>query len=273
MAVVTVSRLMGSGGDEIAAKVAENLGYGLVDTGLILEVAKRAGVSVDKVRSFDEKYKSWIIEWLKGLITPRVGKILVNEENQLNSGTFINFVTTIIKGLSEEQKVVIVGRGGQCILRDLEHAFHVRIIADDAYRIKVITHRYNVSEHNAKEMIKKYDSTRKNFIDHHFHSDWNNCQAYHLVLNISKISIDEAVIIITNAVKKYSSTHEFVPGVKDRRSDGRRIGEERRKHKRRFGETIWTQRDTQRSIIEGRPIRSLSKPDRRADERRKNKRR
>ncbi|MFC1490139.1 AAA family ATPase [Candidatus Latescibacterota bacterium] len=273
MAVVTVSRLLGSGGDVVAAKVAETLGYGLVDTGLILEVAKRAGVSVNKVRSFDEKYQSRIIEWMKNLISPRIGKILSDEENQLDSETYIDYVTTIFAGLAEKKKVVIVGRAGQYILKDVEHAFHVRIIADEPFRVKCVKDRYNISEHEAKGMITKSDSMRKNYIEHHFHSDWEDNQAYQMVLNTSKLSINEAVDIIVSAEQKFSSTHEFVPGKKDRRCDGRRSGEKTRVHQRRSGDPIWSQRDTQRAIIEGRPTRLLSKPDRRVKERRKLERR
>jgi len=37
MAVITISRLLGAGGSYIAAKVAEELGYELVDSALILK--------------------------------------------------------------------------------------------------------------------------------------------------------------------------------------------------------------------------------------------
>ena len=273
MAVVTVSRQLGSCGDEVAAKAAEKLGYGLVDTGLIKEVAKRSGVSVDKVRSYDEKYQSRVVKWLKHLITPKIGKILANEESEINSESFTKHVATILKGLAEEKKVVIVGRAGQFILQDVEHAFHVRIVAGKAFRIKHIKDRYNISERAAKDMIKKSDSMRSHYIVHNFHADWNDDDYYHLVLNTSKLDIDEAVDLITRAVKRYSYSHEFVPGEKDRRCDGRRSGVDRRKHQRRTGPPIWTKRDTQRAIVEGRPIRLLSKADRREEERRKQQRR
>ncbi len=268
MAVVTVSRLQGSGGDDIAVKVAEGLGYGLVDTGLILEVAKRAGVSVDKVRSFDEKYQSRTVEWLKGLISPRMGKILAGEGKKLDPKTFIEYAKTINIGLSEKRKNVIVGRASQFILKDVEYAFHVRIIADEKFRVKGVKERYNISERDALEMIKKSDSMRKKYIERYFNANWDNHQAYHMILNTSKLDIDEAAKIIIEAVKKFSASHEFVPGVKDRRAEGRRFGKERRKFNRRSGVGLWTQRDTQRAIIQGRPIRSLSKPDRREENRR-----
>ena len=56
MAVLTISRQLGSGGDEIASQVAEELGYDLVDSALIVSIAERAAVSVDEVITYDETY-------------------------------------------------------------------------------------------------------------------------------------------------------------------------------------------------------------------------
>ena len=55
MAVVTISRLLGSEGDVIALKVAQCLGYEFVDNALIVEISERAGVSVDDIVGLDEK--------------------------------------------------------------------------------------------------------------------------------------------------------------------------------------------------------------------------
>ena len=273
MAVVTISRLLGSEGDEIALMVAESLGYDLIDTGLIIEVAKRAGVSVEDARHYDEKYQSRAVEWLKGFISPRMGKILAGEEKHLDPKSFIEYAKTIILGLAEKGKMVIVGRAGQFILQQDDCTFHVRIIADEKFRVERIKKRHGISESDALEMIKKSDNMRKNYIERYFHGNWSDPQVYNLILNTSKLGIDEAAKIIIDAIERFSSTHEYIPGVRDRRKSIRRSGKERRKGDRRFGEDIWSYKETQRSVLKGRPTRSLAKTDRRTIERRKKERR
>ncbi|MCD6307956.1 MAG: cytidylate kinase family protein, partial [Candidatus Latescibacteria bacterium] len=118
MAIVTISRFLGSGGDDIALKAAESLGYDLVDTTLIVKVADYAGVSVEDAACFDERYQPRVVMWLKNVIEPRMGKILTEEGRNLNPELFIDYCRTVILGLAETGNVIIVGRGGQFILKD-----------------------------------------------------------------------------------------------------------------------------------------------------------
>ena len=50
MAILTVSRLYGSGGSEVAAIVAKTLGWSLLDNAVVDAVAARMGLSVAEVR-------------------------------------------------------------------------------------------------------------------------------------------------------------------------------------------------------------------------------
>ena len=119
MAVVTFSRLFGSGGNEIAARAAERLGYEFVDYALIVKVAEQAGVRVEEVTDFDEKYHSKTVEWLKNFFGPRIGKIQTNKRAHLDSESFIEHCKNVLHGLAEKGNIVIVGRSGQFILKDL----------------------------------------------------------------------------------------------------------------------------------------------------------
>ena len=49
MAVITVSRQLGSGGDRIAERVAEELGFAFVDRRLVEEIAQITDTSVEEV--------------------------------------------------------------------------------------------------------------------------------------------------------------------------------------------------------------------------------
>jgi len=274
MAVVTISRVLGSGGDEIAANVARNLGYQLVDNALIVKVAERAGVSVDSAASFDEKYQSRAFEWLKNFIEPRVGKILTEQGSHLDPQTFIEYCKTIIRGLAEEGNVVIVGRAGQFILRDFDNAFHVRITAGADFRIKRIMEKRSISRREAADLMKKSDTMRCNYIERYMKADWNDPVYYHIVLDSSKLGRDLAVNIISNAVGHFARDFDYVPGIRDRRTGRDRRQKERRKGERRTTDVGVSQKEITHILVrEGRMPRTLSKPDRRKNERRREDRR
>jgi cytidylate kinase len=274
MAVVTIARLTGSGGDIIASKVARELGYDLVDASLISKVAEQAGVSLDHVRSLDEKTQSRAVEWLLSFITPRIEKIMTNE-SQLNPEGYIEYVRSIILGLADKGNMVIVGRGGQFILRERENAFHVRLVANMETRVYWLKQYYAISDAEAADRIRRSDTMRRNFIERYFRANWDDPLAYNMIINTSRFDIDEVSADIVDAVRRFSLRRDYIPGVRDRRVLPDRRGEDRRKGDRRSAAPgVWTIRDTENALMkEGRPVRTLTRPDRRKAERRQGPRR
>ncbi len=273
MAVVTISRLLGAGGDEIAMRLSERLGYDLVDNALIINVAERAGVSFEQIRQFDEKYRSRALEWLMAFIEPRMGKILADGEHHIEPRQFMEYSRTVILGLAGQGNVVIVGRGGQFILEDNDIAFHIRIVASETSRAKRIAARYHISRQEAIDRIHKSDDMRKHYIERYFARNWNDPLAYHITIDPSRLSINETVDILVNAVQLFGYTHEYIPGKRDRRHGERRHADRRNSERRNTG-VGWTPRDPQEAVIlEGSSSQVLSNPDRRNIERRENDRR
>lgn len=115
---------------------------------------------------------------------------------------------------------------------------------------------------------------RRNFIERNFHADWDDPLAYHLVVSSSKLGIDLTCKVIIEAAKKFSTCREYIPGVRDRRKGfDRRIAQQRRGD-RRSGLGVWTIRDIETAVLrKGRPVRALSRLDRRKADRRKGLRR
>jgi len=272
MSVITISRQLGAGGDTIAAQVAKALGYELIDKKIITEVAKKAGVTIEKALNLDERYKPRTIEWLMSIINPKIGKILV-EERQLDADSYVEYLKSVIIGVSEKGNVVIVGRGSQYILNEYENVFQVRIIADEKYRIDRVKNYYNISEPEALGIIKKSDNARKSFVSNYLNADLENTKWYHMILNSSRLGIDESVNIIVDSCKRFSTNNEFIPGIKNRRNKDRRSTEDRRKKDRRSGDEIWSRRENETAMVTGRPIRSYSTSERRKSERRVKERR
>src|SRR5918992_4725437 len=58
MPVVTISRMFGSGGSDIAARVAQALGWSLLDNAFVDAVAERLGVPRDEVSAREERVPS-----------------------------------------------------------------------------------------------------------------------------------------------------------------------------------------------------------------------
>ncbi|MEX0324438.1 MAG: AAA family ATPase [Puniceicoccaceae bacterium] len=107
---------------------------------------------------------------------------------------------TILK-LASVGNVILIGRGGHVIARNLSHVIHVRIIAPMGMRIQRAASIENISPTAATRMIKHDDHARAAFIKSHFDEDPDNPEAYHLTINTGKTDPKTAADIILSAIK------------------------------------------------------------------------
>jgi len=213
MSVITVSRQFGSEGDVVAKKVAELLKYDYVDRELIFEVARRANVPPDEVEKFDERVENPVMRFLRRLIIPGTYPILVSDMPEWtimydeepiakmsiqDQKEYLKFIRTTIEQLWQRGNVVIVGRGGQMVLRDKKDVFHVRIIASLEHRLEVVMKQTGLDPNSATKLIPKNDKRQSTFIKYCYKVDWDDATLYHLIVNTGEMGTELAAKIITD---------------------------------------------------------------------------
>lgn len=182
MTAVTISRQMGSLGSEIARLLADKLGYQFVWRELINRAAQQAGVPEVALAAIDEL-------GLLELDTPPGARRAYRRE-----------AGAIITELAQKGRVVILGRGGQVILKDFPDVLHVRIVAPVALRAERIAQRTNVALECALAQIEASDNFRRNYLRRFFRVNPDDATLYHLILNTNHLGPQQAAEIITTAV-------------------------------------------------------------------------
>ena len=206
--VITISRQVGSGGDEIALKVSRILGYAYFDKSLLVSVAKSLGLSEENIADLSED--AYRVEGLVDRILRRkrpvaasfvlegnvlVGKALDEEES-------LSVIQTVISSLARRGKTVIVGRGGQAILKDKVDVFHVRVVAPTAFRVERIRKSQGLSQEAALKLIEDNDKATAEYLRRFYKIDWEDPLVYDMVLNTSKMDLDIAAEVIASVVRK-----------------------------------------------------------------------
>lgn len=180
MAVITVSRQLGSHGGRIARALAGELGYDLVDKGVVNRVIRQYGLTrLDAV--YDRKLSVWE---------------LFNE----NSVTTIQMMNETIAAVAARGNVVILGRGGFRVLAGMADVLNVFVKADDKVRAERIAKRDRVSIEEAAKAIKDDDELRARFTRLFYSADWADESQFDLVVDTSTGSDDEAKAKIKEAV-------------------------------------------------------------------------
>jgi len=181
---LTVAREYDSGGDRIAALAAQRLGWQLLDSALIEEIANLAHVDPQLAREFDERVDSWLHRvsrralWHGGFDAVAV----LPETAVFDSETMARLARAAIEHAWETGKCVIVGRGSQCILQDRADVFHVFLFAPNADRAAT----------DAAGWARAVDADRARYVRMNFGRNWRDPHLYDLSIN-SRLG-DELVV-------------------------------------------------------------------------------
>ncbi len=187
MAIITISRQMGSLGDEIARSAADKLGYEQIGKSQIGEVLLEHGFSASDLDKYDEKSPSLL------------------QHLSIQKSIFSHLIRAAVYELAAKGEVMIVGRGAQVILKDIPGTLHVRDIAPHAIRANRLMEQNGNDREKAQWVIEQGDRNSSGYIHTYFNANWDDSELYDLVLNTRTMAPSTCVEMIVRAV----GTDEF----------------------------------------------------------------
>lgn len=204
MGVVTVTYELGSLGLDVARKVAEKLGYRLVFSEILQEVAKRLEVPQWEIEDFNEfKYVSSKLSIFDLFQIDRsfidFGALFGEKRKDITFEEFREALTKAVTSFAVSNNVVIVGHASACILKEYPGTLHVKVEAPFEDRIKVYSEKTGVSLSEAERQLRKIDEKEREFYRDLCDADINDISLFHLKLNTSKLSVDKAVELTLKA--------------------------------------------------------------------------
>ena len=192
MAVITISRQFGAGGKTIGDMVSKKLSYLFLDDQIIQMVAVKAKVSPSYVKSIEREAGGTLLKFITSLGRKSFVDRISGGGGYLDEEIYIDSLNTVITQAAREGNVVILGRGGQFILRDSEDAYHVLVVAEKSDRIRFMEKQYSFSPERARQVVERQKKRRANLYRKFGQEDYEDPALYHLILNTSRLSIEEA---------------------------------------------------------------------------------
>jgi cytidylate kinase len=186
MAILTIARQYGSGGKEIGRKAADLLNYAYIDRTQIFQEMKKAGIDWEKeAKYFDENQPSI---WERYKWSYR-GFVALNQSHILNYAL--------------RNRVVIMGRGGNFLTKDVPYALRIRLTAPIDKRIENVMQWNDINNtENARLLIEKVDREMAGAVYSIYGSTWDDPENYDLVFDAGLQTQDEIVNIIKGEIEK-----------------------------------------------------------------------
>jgi len=200
MSIIAISRGTFSGGEGLAKRVADRLGYQCVSREANLEeAAKQYDIPVEELGVAMERPPSF---WERMI------------------GYRAAYLTYIRAALCEQARaghLVYHGYLGQFLIPGVSHVIAIRVIADIDFRLRAIMRQQRLTGEEALAYITKVDKDRREWTRFLFGVDWDLPQHYDLVVNLSRMTLETACETVAGLASRteFQPTHASVQAMEN----------------------------------------------------------
>jgi len=188
--VITLARLHGARGTDLARRVAEELGFDVFDQEIIHRIAESTQRSEGVVAALDERDRELLADWLGPFANP----------GYMSTAEYRTHLTRVVGLVAHKGGALIVGRGAHLILGK-ERALRVLAVAPLPARIRTVMEKEQLSERAARGRIEQVEAGRRAFLAQQFHAAFADPADFDLVVNTAALGVEGACAAVCHALR------------------------------------------------------------------------
>jgi cytidylate kinase len=198
--VITISRLTGCDAREVASNIVDKLNsrfrtteWKWVDKDIIYSIAKELNIETQRIENYYEGIKlSNLSEMIMAFSGGFVSDLRVKKA-----------IKDVVLSICKEGNVVLVGRGGVSIARDIKDALHIRLIAPHSWRVENVTRKKGMDYLSAERYVIETDEKRRDLNQTFLDKKTTNLDdLFDLTINRLSFSIAETADLIVTMYEK-----------------------------------------------------------------------
>ena len=204
MPVITISRMYGSAGSEVAERVARSLGWALFDNAMIDAIAERSGLTRAEVTEQDERVPS-LVERLASALSlgsPEIMPPVPAEPIETTEERIVAVTRRVIDEALQVGPAVFVGRGAQCLLAERADAMHVFCFAPRHAMRRYAMEKFGIGPTEADRRVSDMNRQREQYVKRHWNRNWLAHENYHLCIDTSWLGTEGAAQLIVEAARR-----------------------------------------------------------------------
>jgi cytidylate kinase len=179
---ITLSRQLGSGGDELAVLLGGALGWHIYDREILQAVAAETRSDASTFERFDEKGVRTYVEYLAPFVLPA----------DPGQSRYLVDLTRVVRRLGRDGRAILVGRGANFIL-DPAHGLRLRAVAPAAERAEALARDLSLDLEEARRRVAESDAAQREFAWQAFRREIEDPAGYDLVVHPRALGLPAAV--------------------------------------------------------------------------------
>lgn len=189
--IISISREYGSGGRDIAKRIAEDMGLELYDRNMLEEIAKEKDIAMEVLVDIDEKPRN-------KLLSRRVKGHSNSMEENLAQMQF----EYLRKKADEGKSFVVLGRCSETILKDREGLVSIFIVGEKEAKLQHIMDKFELSKEEAVNKSERHDRFRRRYHNHYSNFKWGDSRNYDMCINSSRLGVDGTAKILEDYINR-----------------------------------------------------------------------
>lgn len=200
--VITINRELGSGGRTVGRKLAEKLGVEFYDKAVIKGLQEKYNLTVEEIEKLKGRKQGWWADFKRqmlegpGMSANYYIPVVGDEPERLDTDAVFKVETEILNGIAADESCVVAGRSGFYVFRNHPNHLSVLIQASMPFRLERVMRKQNLTEEEARKVIKKVDDMRENYVKKYTKTSRYDTRNYDIVISADNKTEDEIADII-----------------------------------------------------------------------------
>ncbi|MCD8215903.1 MAG: cytidylate kinase-like family protein [Clostridiales bacterium] len=198
--IISLGREFGSGGHEIADKLAATFNLPLYDHNLLREIADHNAhkrFDFKRLEKYDELPK-------KKFFSRRVKGFSNSNEENIAQMQFDFIREKAGKG----ESFIVVGRCAETVLKGNKALVSIFINADHEDKIQRVSKRHNISRAEAETLIRRRNIKRKHYHNYYCDSKWGDSRNYDISVNSTRLGMEKTIELLIYFINERLHTRE-----------------------------------------------------------------
>jgi len=201
--VVSISRTLAAGGEEVGRLVANELGFRYVDDEVIMRASAQAGVSPATIAQAEHSrsLSARIVEAISPEHTQFEGVPVTLSADRAERENYQGLIQWVVQDVAREGQVVFVAHGTAITLANMSGNLRVLVTGSPEARSERLMGANGLNQRQARKAIQDSDRERRDFFRRMYNLRQELPTHYDLVINTERLTVPEAAKLVVLAAR------------------------------------------------------------------------